>query len=402
MDRNYDHTNLGRHKVLGSLAAGTAVLGVAGTAAAQQGDGRNGQGRNGGTGTGGNVGGRNDRSDQSAEAPSPQPFSRMFARESTFAEVDDDLLTTFATLGAPAGVLAAQDPLEEGAIRLITEPAPSANNANNATQTAGSTFMGQFLDHDITRDAGSTLGRAVPLGRSSNLRSARFDLDSVYGGGPEVLRELYEDDDRYVFRVESGGLYEDLPRDGLGQAIIADPAEFGKPDPQDMNGGRRAPWRFIGWQTFFDFGDGEVKPNKRIDTHISTPLFQLPMGSISTSRGELIGPTSLATRNLLRHITWEIPSGQRVVKLMGETPLTSANLEDLTDVAPRLEGAMPLWLYIFARPISPPTAPIWGPWVVELLPRYSLACSRWIQRRSLTSGAGNPRCPRAGERVTSS
>ena len=30
----------------------------------------------------------------------------------------------------------------------------------------------------------------------------------------------------------------------------------GRPDPADLRGGCRAPRRFIGWQTFFDFGDG--------------------------------------------------------------------------------------------------------------------------------------------------
>jgi len=38
-------------------------------------------------------------------------------------------------------------------------------------------------------------------------------------------------------------------------------------DPDDMVGGLRAARRFIGWQTFFDFGDGQVKPNKLIDTN---------------------------------------------------------------------------------------------------------------------------------------
>jgi hypothetical protein len=32
------------------------------------------------------------------------------------------------------------------------------NNPNNPTHTAGTTFFGQFLDHDITFDASSPLG----------------------------------------------------------------------------------------------------------------------------------------------------------------------------------------------------------------------------------------------------
>jgi hypothetical protein len=113
-----------------------------------------------------------------------------------------------------------------------------------------------------------------------------------------------------------------------------------------MSGGHRAPRRFIGWQTFFDFDDGEVKPNKRIDTHLSTPLFQLPMGTIDSSRGEPIGPTSLATRNLLRHITWSIPSGQQVADQMGIARIADADLADIDTVVPRLAGSTPLWLYV--------------------------------------------------------
>ena len=61
-------------------------------------------------------------------------------------------------------------------------------------------------------------------------------------------------------------------------AFIFDPSQEGRADPDDLRGGARAPRRFVGWQTFFDFGDGQVKPNKRIDTKISTPLFHLPLG----------------------------------------------------------------------------------------------------------------------------
>ena len=57
--------------------------------------------------------------------------------------------------------------------------------------------------------------------------------------------------------------------------MVFDPDGEGQRDPVDLRGGSRAPRRFIDWQTFFDFGDGEVKPNKRIDTKISTPLFNL-------------------------------------------------------------------------------------------------------------------------------
>jgi hypothetical protein len=44
------------------------------------------------------------------------------------------------------------------AINLIVDPALNVNNPNNTTHTAGNTFMGQFMDHDMTFDQTSALG----------------------------------------------------------------------------------------------------------------------------------------------------------------------------------------------------------------------------------------------------
>jgi hypothetical protein len=124
--------------------------------------------------------------------------------------------------------------------------------------------------------------------------------------------------------------------------FIFDPSQEGRADPDDMRGGSRAPRRFIGWQTFFDFGDGEVKPNKKIDTKISTALFTLPLGAIATHDA----PTALAQRNLLRHLTWQLPSGQRVAHAMGATPLAAADLEELAALGVGFEHSTPLWYYV--------------------------------------------------------
>ena len=45
--------------------------------------------------------------------------------------------------------------------------------------------------------------------------------------------------------------------------ISAAPVNY---DRDDLLGGYPAPRRYVGWQTFFDFGDGNVKNNKKIDT----------------------------------------------------------------------------------------------------------------------------------------
>ena len=75
-------------------------------------------------------------------------------------------------------------------------------------------------------------------------------------------------------------------------ALIFKPQDADPDDPADLRGGKRAARRFIDWQTSFDFGDTRKRQNKRIDTKLSTVLFNL-MGQ---PQGE---PTSLATHNLL-------------------------------------------------------------------------------------------------------
>jgi hypothetical protein len=127
--------------------------------------------------------------------------------------------------------------------------------------------------------------------------------------------------------------------------FIFDPAGEGQGDPVDLRGGARARRRFIGWQTFFNFGGDQaanVRPNKIIDTHISTPLFHLPLGAIASGDP----PISLPERNLLRHLTWSLPSGQDIARELRIRPLTSSQLSELADFGVGLEHSTPLWFYI--------------------------------------------------------
>jgi len=124
--------------------------------------------------------------------------------------------------------------------------------------------------------------------------------------------------------------------------MIFDPSQEGAADPKDLRGGTRAPRRFIGWQTFFDFGDGQVKPNKKIDTKISTPLFNLPLRAIADGSP----PTALPQRNLLRHLTWQLPSGQAIALRLGAPVLSRADLAELEPLHPVFTISTPLWYYI--------------------------------------------------------
>ena len=99
----------------------------------------------------------------------------------------------------------AGDDLAAGPKALILDPAVNGNptaadpygtNPDNLTMTAGSTFVGQFIDHDITFDQTSQLGVPQNPLISPNTRTPALDLDSVFGGGPGRRPDLYVQEPR--------------------------------------------------------------------------------------------------------------------------------------------------------------------------------------------------------------
>lgn len=93
--------------------------------------------------------------------PSPDSFGRIFSLP-PFADLNSPTLRGALTdMGARASVIDADDPLEVGPVRLITEPDLSPNNLDNPNHTAGTTFVGQFLDHDMTFDLSPRLGEPL-------------------------------------------------------------------------------------------------------------------------------------------------------------------------------------------------------------------------------------------------
>jgi hypothetical protein len=56
---------------------------------------------------------------------------------------------------------------------------------------AGFTYVGQFVDHDITLDVHSTLDAATNAETINNMRSPSLDLDSLYARGPALDPFLY-------------------------------------------------------------------------------------------------------------------------------------------------------------------------------------------------------------------
>jgi hypothetical protein len=411
-------------------------------------------------------------------------FTRMFPELPPFAPPTDAAREQAKKLGEKGGLIDALDDLSNP-ILSITDPLRRVNNPDNDKMTAGVTFFGQFLDHDVTLDPRSPLLERSNPRKTTNFRTAAFDLDSVYGDGPEESPELYDVSSGEIkLRVESipgseavsrkGAKRFDLPRDPYNNAILGDgrndenviisqfhvamlrfhnavvdrlradpahadqsaerifklaqrqvrwhyqwiilheflpltigqervddilkkglrfyevdkrnpliPIEFsvaayrfghsqvrpsyrlnfgptdgspffafvfndslapGADDPDDLRGGKRAPRRFVDWQTFFDFGDGNSKPNKQIDGKLSSVLMLLP-GSQAPAPGlPADGVQSLASRNLMRHVNFGIPSGQSIARRMGLPVLTPAQLDMLKPFD--MEKSTPLWFYI--------------------------------------------------------
>src|SRR6266540_2055656 len=118
-------------------------------------------------------------------------FGRLFPTLPVFAEDTPSLRDALAELGAKNGPMDARDDLSDP-ITLITDPAKSANNPDNPAITAGFTFLGQFIDHDMTFDPTSSLARQQDPESIRNFRIPALDLDNVYGGGPGASPHLYD------------------------------------------------------------------------------------------------------------------------------------------------------------------------------------------------------------------
>lgn len=89
-------------------------------------------------------------------------------------------------------------PEKDALLRLIAPRMTERRTQQDGTLPAGFTYLGQFVDHDLTLDK-SPLTAGDPNGLPSvSARSPALDLDSVYGGGPTSpdlqSRRRYEED----------------------------------------------------------------------------------------------------------------------------------------------------------------------------------------------------------------
>lgn len=91
---------------------------------------------------------------------------------------------------------------------------------------AAYTYLGQFLDHDLTFDPASSLERQNDPEGLHDFRTPRFDLDSVYGRGPDDQPYLYDETGDFILGENLAGGNpgaRDLPRAANGRAVVGDP-----------------------------------------------------------------------------------------------------------------------------------------------------------------------------------
>ena len=95
---------------------------------------------------------------------------------------------------------------------------------DNPKIPAGFTYLGQFIDHDLTFDTASSLDRQNDPDALVNFRTPRFDLDSMYGRGPADDPYLYsKDSDRQKLLIGRHDNEDDLPRNAENTALTGDP-----------------------------------------------------------------------------------------------------------------------------------------------------------------------------------
>src|SRR3989441_229731 len=243
----------------------------------------------------------------------------------------------------------------EALAHQMVEPEPTGEedpSGDNPDIPAGFTYFGQFVDHDLTFDPTSQLQRDNDPDALVDFRTPRFDLDSVYGRGPDDQPFLYEEDGVHLLIGRNKAREDDLARNVKGRALLGDsrndenlivsqlalgvikyhnkvvdaPPFQGVPPERRFDEGRRiVRWHYqwavihdfpdghvIQWARFFQFDESklEVQPSRKIDSKLSFGVSILPEAVAKEIH-------ALAERDLKRGKALGLPSGQAVARAIG-------------------------------------------------------------------------------------
>ena len=163
-------------------------------------------------------------------------FGRLFPTLPPFSLDTPTLRSALMKIGERNGIMDAKDDLTQHPTDLILNATLFTNNPDNPDMTAGMTFLGQFLDHDMTLDITSSLAQQVDPEMIQNFRVPTFGLDSVYGSGPAGSPHIFDqsvDNGLTTLLIEpvagsqlmcrDGSLKFDLPRNSQNTPLTGDP-----------------------------------------------------------------------------------------------------------------------------------------------------------------------------------
>jgi hypothetical protein len=120
----------------------------------------------------------------------PGRFGRMFRTLEPARHSQQALLALGRAMTAEAEGAEDCPPLPKAAPE---SPERLQDDEENSGIDAGYTYLGQFIDHDVTFDPSSLLMQKNDPDSIINFRTPRLDLDSVYGGGPADQPYMYLD-----------------------------------------------------------------------------------------------------------------------------------------------------------------------------------------------------------------
>jgi hypothetical protein len=150
-------------------------------------------------------------------------FGRMFRSlpPADFGLSDTETETNLLALGAK--MVAPHDGAKDGP------------DAEESGIPAAYTYLGQFIDHDLTFDPASSLQQQDDPDGLVDFRTPQFDLDNIYGKGPDDAPYLYNSNNTFILGRPLTGAAgnpnaRDLPRSA--------PTDVNQ--PEDINNARRA------------------------------------------------------------------------------------------------------------------------------------------------------------------
>ena len=143
-------------------------------------------------------------------------FGRMFRslHPAKFGKTDDESIANLAALG--------------DAMSADFEAPKDGQDEEESGIPALYTYLGQFIDHDITFDPASSLQMQNDPDALTDFRTPALDLDNVYGRGKDDQPYLYDGGDTFLLGDPLKGgdpNAKDLPRNNatVRRALIGDP-----------------------------------------------------------------------------------------------------------------------------------------------------------------------------------